>query len=98
MHFSIAVASRYLWSSKSQTMLLIFGVMLSVLLFIFITALIQGLRLIIVRDILGNSPHISIEVKQREPILFLALADTANDVQIVESKTSYAFVREQIRD
>jgi lipoprotein-releasing system permease protein len=98
MRFEIVVANRYLWSSKAQTVLLVLGVMLSVVLFIFITALIQGLRLTIISDVLGNNPHISIEVKTREPRLFLPPDTLQEPNKIVESKTSYVFVREQIRD
>lgn len=98
MRFEIVVASRYLWSNKAQTVLLVLGVMLSVVLFIFITALIQGLRLTIINDVLGNNPHISIEVKTREPRVFLPATSISSQTEIVESKTSYLFVREQIRD
>ncbi|WP_269532860.1 ABC transporter permease [Chitinimonas sp. BJYL2] len=64
MPFSTRVALRYLWSSPLQTALLLAGVGVAVLAFVFITSLINGLATTLTRQTIGNIAHITLE---REP-------------------------------
>jgi len=59
--FAFTVARRYLLSSLSQTFLLVCGVALGVTIFVFITALIGGLAVLLTQQVTGNSAHVSIE-------------------------------------
>lgn len=63
--FAFTVARRYLYSSPSQTALLIAGVALGVTAFVFITALIQGLAVRLTADVTANSAHVSLESPTR---------------------------------
>ena len=63
--FSFTVAQRYLTSNPFQTALLVAGVALGVTVFIFITALIQGLAIFLTAQVTANSAHISLEPATR---------------------------------
>lgn len=63
--FAFTVARRYLFSSPTQTALLIAGVALGVSAFVFITALIEGLAIRLTNDVTANSAHISLEPNTR---------------------------------
>jgi ABC-type lipoprotein release transport system permease subunit len=59
--FSLTVAWRYLTSNTWQSALLIAGVALGVMAYVFITALVQGLAIRLTDDVTANSAHISLE-------------------------------------
>ncbi|WP_292052523.1 MULTISPECIES: ABC transporter permease [unclassified Brevundimonas] len=88
--FALKVARRYLLSNPSQTLLLIAGVALGVTVFVFITALINGLALRLTDQVTGDSAHISIEaptrvarvLKGEVPIESVALVSTLQRKQI----------------
>ncbi|MBN9309182.1 MAG: ABC transporter permease [Devosia sp.] len=61
MPFVLKVAFRYLTANKSQTALLISGVAVGVFVFVFMSALIGGLAVLLVQRTVGNISHITIE-------------------------------------
>lgn len=65
MMFSIKVAWRYLTSNRTQTALLLGGVAIGVLVFVFMTALIGGLRLFLIAQTTGSIAHVSLEPPDR---------------------------------
>lgn len=65
MNFAAKVAWRYLSSNRTQTALLLGGVAIGVLVFVFITALIGGLRLFLIQQTTGNIAHVTLEPPER---------------------------------
>lgn len=65
MNFAVKVAWRYLTSNRTQTALLLGGVAIGVLVFVFITALIGGLRVFLIQQTTGNIAHITLEPPER---------------------------------
>lgn len=65
MRFAVKVALRYLASSPLQTGLLLMGVALAVVAFVFITSLIRGLAIFLVAQTTGQISHINIEPPAR---------------------------------
>jgi lipoprotein-releasing system permease protein len=63
--FFLTVAWRYLTSNTWQSALLIAGVALGVMAYVFITALVQGLAIRLTDDVTANSAHISLEPPTR---------------------------------
>jgi lipoprotein-releasing system permease protein len=61
MRFAVKVALRYLGSNPLQSGLLLLGVALAVVAFVFITALIQGLALFLVAQTTGQISHVTLE-------------------------------------
>lgn len=91
MRYEAKVALRYLLSSKLQTSLLIGGVGVGVLVFSFMTALINGLTSFQIEQTVGSIPHVTIEPREREPriiksdgteILSVVLRDNTQREQI----------------
>ncbi len=67
MRYEAKVALRYLLSSKMQTALLIGGVGVGVLVFCFMSALINGLASYQIEQTVGSIPHITIEPREQTP-------------------------------
>ena len=63
--FAFTVARRYLLSNPLQTALLVAGVALGVTIFVFITALIQGLAITLTDRVTANSAHVSLQPDTR---------------------------------
>ncbi|MBU2136702.1 MAG: ABC transporter permease [Alphaproteobacteria bacterium] len=63
--FALKVARRYLTSNPAQTALLVTGVALGVTVFIFITALIEGLAIRLTDEVTANSAHVTLEPPTR---------------------------------
>ncbi len=63
--FAFTIARRYLASNPTQTGLLIAGVALGVTVFVFITALIEGLAVRLTDEVTANSAHVTIEPPTR---------------------------------
>jgi lipoprotein-releasing system permease protein len=61
MRFAVKVAWRYLTSNLGQTSLLVAGVALGVLVFVFITALIRGLAIFLVAETTGQISQVTLE-------------------------------------
>lgn len=65
MRFAIKVAWRYLASNRTQTALLLGGVAVGVMVFVFMTALIGGLRVFLIVQTTGNIAHVTLEPPER---------------------------------
>jgi lipoprotein-releasing system permease protein len=65
MLFALRVAFRYLTANRAQTGLLIGGVALSVIVFVFMTALIRGLALFLTAQTTGQIAHVEMEPPRR---------------------------------
>ncbi|MGI4818559.1 MAG: ABC transporter permease [Janthinobacterium lividum] len=100
--FAFKVARRYLLSNPSQTLLLIAGVALGVTVFIFITALINGLAVRLTEQVTGDNAHISIQAPTRVarvlegdvPVESVALVSTSQRKQIRD----WPMITELLRD
>lgn len=91
MLFALRVALRYLTANRFQTGLLVGGVALSVIVFVFMTALIRGLALFLTAQTTGQIAHIEMEPTRR-------VAQVANaDARFVSQPVS-TFQRQQIRN
>lgn len=68
MIYSLKVASRYLTSNLAQTGLLIVGVAVGVYVFVFMSALIGGLAVLLLDRTVGNIAHVTVEESDRAPV------------------------------
>ena len=71
MPYSIKIAARYLTANLAQTMLLILGVAVGVYVFVFMSALIGGLAVLLTDRTVGNIAHVTIEAPDRDPVSLL---------------------------
>jgi lipoprotein-releasing system permease protein len=90
--FAFTVARRYLLSNPLQTALLLAGVALGVTIFIFITALIQGLAITLTDRVTANSAHITLAPETRIARVLEAPDADTEAVALVST-----FQRQQIR-
>lgn len=67
MRYATKLAVRHLLSSPGQSALLAVGVALGVTVFIFMSALIGGLATLLTQRTVGSIPHITIEMRDRDP-------------------------------
>ena len=91
--FAFTVARRYLLSNPLQTALLVAGVALGVTIFVFITALIQGLAITLTDRVTANSAHITLEPATRSARVLAAPGVDTEAVALIST-----FQRQQIRD
>ncbi len=70
MNFAATVAWRYLSSNRTQTALLLGGVAVGVVVFVFMTALIGGLRLFLIEQTTGSIAHVTLEPPERVARVF----------------------------
>lgn len=68
MTYSFKVALRYLASNRAQTALLIAGVAVGVYIFVFMSALIGGLAVLLLNRTVGNIAHVTIQAPDRDPV------------------------------
>lgn len=94
MLYALKVATRYLFSSKFQTMLLLGGVGVGVLVYCFMAALINGLNEYQIAQTTGNIAHITIEPAEQAPqVLPAGDGSTSLVATVLRANTQ----REQIR-
>ncbi|MFD3265703.1 hypothetical protein [Phenylobacterium ferrooxidans] len=102
--YAFTVARRYLTSSPGQTGLLLAGVALGVTVFVFITALIQGLAIRLTDEVTANSAHVTLEPPTRVARILavpqvrsegIAQVSTFQRRQIREWRSVVALVRTQ---
>ncbi|ODP37278.1 hypothetical protein BFL28_03435 [Sphingomonas turrisvirgatae] len=67
MRYAAKLALRHLLSSPGQTLLLVTGVALGVTVFIFMSALIGGLATLLTQRTVGSIPHVTLEMRERDP-------------------------------
>lgn len=102
MRFAVKVAIRYMLSSPGQTGLLVAGVGLGVLVFVFITALIRGLAIFLVAETTGQIAHVTLEPPVRAarvlvegPALAAQPVSTAQRLQIREWQKALTLAQAQ---
>ncbi len=91
--FAFTVARRYLLSNPLQTVLLVSGVALGVTIFVFITALIQGLAITLTDRVTANGAHVSLQPETRRARVLGAPGVHTEAVSLVST-----FQRQQIRE
>lgn len=84
MRFEILVAWRYLLSSRVQTALILLGVIVGVIVYTFIASLINGLRVRLTEDVVGNIAHVRLEVPDRVPQLLENPSDDSTALVAVQ--------------
>lgn len=94
MRFGIKVAWRYLTSNRTQTALLLGGVAIGVLVFVFMTALIGGLRLFLIAQTTGSIAHVTLEPPDR--IAREIPGDSDGDVTRLVARETSTTQRKQI--
>jgi lipoprotein-releasing system permease protein len=94
MPFRFKIAARYLLSNRFQTVLLLTGVAIGVLVFCFMSALINGLAQYQIDQTVGAIPHLTFEPRDREPKV-LPAADRA---AVLPAVLNGNLQRTQIRD
>ncbi|MEW9854054.1 ABC transporter permease [Novosphingobium sp. M1R2S20] len=67
MPYTFKLALRHLLSTPGQTVLLMLGVAVGVSVFVFMSALIGGLATLLTLRTVGNIPHITMEMAERDP-------------------------------
>lgn len=67
MRYAVKIALRHLLSSPGQSALLTAGVALGVIVFIFMSALIGGLATLLTQRTVGSIPHVTLEMRERDP-------------------------------
>lgn len=90
--FAFTMARRYLASSPAQTALLLAGVALGVTVYVFITALIEGLAVRLTEDVTANSAHVTLEPDTRRARILPAAGVRSEGAALVST-----FQRRQIR-
>ncbi|MGV8952572.1 MAG: ABC transporter permease [Cypionkella sp.] len=69
MLYSIKIATRYLTATRGQSLLLVLGVAVGVYVFVFMSALIGGLAVLLIDRTVGSIAHVIIEPADRNPAL-----------------------------
>lgn len=68
MLYSIKIATRYLTANRAQSLLLVVGVAVGVYVFVFMSALIGGLAVLLVDRTVGSIAHVVVEPAERDPV------------------------------
>lgn len=84
MLYSFKIAFRYLTANRAQTALLILGVAVGVYVFVFMSALIGGLAMLLLDRTVGNIAHLTVEPADRDPVSLYG-SDTGTLVAVLKS-------------
>lgn len=68
MLYSIKIATRYLTANRAQSLLLVLGVAVGVYVFVFMSALIGGLAVLLVDRTVGSIAHVVVEPRDRDAV------------------------------
>ena len=71
MLYSFKIATRYLTANRAQSLLLVLGVAVGVYVFVFMSALIGGLAVLLIDRTVGSIAHVVVEPADRDPISLL---------------------------
>ena len=93
MRFELHVAGRYVASARLQSALLVLGVAIGVMVYVFIAALINGLGQRLTDDVAGNVAHVTLEPAARIPRVFARSASGATLAAVIPGNDT----RPQIR-
>jgi lipoprotein-releasing system permease protein len=72
--YSIKIAARYLTANRAQSLLLVMGVAVGVYVYVFMSALIGGLAVLLIDRTVGSIAHVVVEPAEREPVSLLGSA------------------------
>lgn len=81
MRYAAKLALRHLMATPGQSILLILGVAVGVSVFVFMSALIGGLATLLTARTVGNIPHITLEMAERDPAIIAPGSGTQVVVQ-----------------
>lgn len=97
--FSWSIAIRSLLDSRRLTVLTVGVVGVSVVLVIFITALITGLQARLIEDVTGAIPHVTVEPEERRPAAIWDRPRTDDKEEIfIGERTGYTQQKQKIED
>jgi lipoprotein-releasing system permease protein len=85
MLYSVKIATRYLTANRAQSLLLVLGVAVGVYVFVFMSALIGGLAVLLIDRTVGSIAHVVVEPADRDPI---SLLDGGNGNLVAVLKSS----------
>jgi lipoprotein-releasing system permease protein len=85
MLYSFKIATRYLTANRGQSVLLVLGVAVGVYVFVFMSALIGGLAVLLIDRTVGSIAHVVVEPADRDPT---SLLDDGNGTLIAVLKSS----------
>ena len=68
MLYSIKIATRYLTANRGQSLLLVLGVAVGVYVYVFMSALIGGLAVLLTDRTVGSIAHVVVEPAERDPV------------------------------
>jgi lipoprotein-releasing system permease protein len=85
MLYSFKIATRYLTANRGQSLLLVLGVAVGVYVFVFMSALIGGLAVLLIDRTVGSIAHVVVEPADRDPT---SLLDDRNGTLIAVLKSS----------
>ena len=85
MLYSFKIATRYLTANRGQSLLLVLGVAVGVYVFVFMSALIGGLAVLLIDRTVGSIAHVVVEPADRDPTLLL---DGGNGTLVAVLKSS----------
>lgn len=71
MLYAIKIATRYLTANRGQSLLLVLGVAVGVYVFVFMSALIGGLAVLLTDRTVGSIAHVVVEPAERDPFSLL---------------------------
>lgn len=71
MLYSFKIATRYLTANRGQSLLLVLGVAVGVYVFVFMSALIGGLAVLLIDRTVGSIAHVVVEPADRDPTSLL---------------------------
>ncbi|RYE09729.1 MAG: ABC transporter permease [Hyphomicrobiales bacterium] len=84
MLYSLKIATRYLTANRGQSLLLVLGVAVGVYVFVFMSALIGGLAVLLLDRTVGSIAHVVVEPADRDPATLVA-ADGTTLVAVLKS-------------
>lgn len=67
LSFESMIAWRFLKESRSQTILILLGIIIGVSVQIFLSSLISGLQQNLIEQTVGDSPHIMLRAQENSP-------------------------------
>ncbi len=68
MLYRLKIALRYLTATRAQSLLLVLGVAVGVYVFVFMSALIGGLAVLLIDRTVGSIAHVVVEPAERDPV------------------------------
>jgi len=90
--FESMVAWRFLKESRSQTILILLGIIIGVSVQIFLSSLISGLQQNLIEQTVGDSPHILLKAQENSPQSILQKGNQSLVIPIIAAAKKDAFI------